>query len=71
MAKNAKRHKIKQNGSRTSDWCTCCQKLGCDPYGCIDSSPAERKRRKRAALGQCRGCGRENCICRSSENKKW
>ena len=71
MAKNSKRHKIKQDGFHTNNWCTCCQNLGCDPYGCVHNSIAEQKRRKRAMLGQCRGCGKEKCICRSSEYRKW
>lgn len=72
MAKNAKRHKIKQNGVRTDDWCTICQRLGCDPFGYIPGTPAEIKREKRYKLGQCIGCGKqkEKCACRSSEHKK-
>lgn len=70
MAKNSKRHKIKKDGVHTKDYCTCCQTAGCSGFGSFNS-PAERKRAKRHALGQCRGCGKEKCVCRSSEDKKW
>lgn len=71
MAKNAKRHKVKQDGVRTKSYCPCCQTYGCGYFNSLSKTRAEIKRTKRFELGQCRGCGKENCVCRSSEYKKW
>jgi hypothetical protein len=70
---NAKRHKIKQNGVRTLDWCIYCMCLKCDPSGCFPNSIAYQKMRKRERNGQCIACGKlkAECSCRSKENKKW
>lgn len=68
MGRNKPRHKIKQNGAVTSDWCTCCGMYNCDPMFSFNSI-AENKRYNRRKNGQCIGCGQTESKCKC-KNKK-
>jgi hypothetical protein len=68
MSRNKPRHKIKQNGAITSQWCSCCGYYNCDPMFAVDSF-AQRKRDRRAKNKECIGCGKKLDKC-SCKNKK-
>lgn len=66
MSKNKPRHKVKQDGMITSEYCSCCSLLHCDPMF-WEPTIANLKKRKRQECGECIACGKKECSCK---NKK-
>lgn len=68
MSKNKPRHKFKQDGTKTSYYCSCCGYYNCDPmFAPFPPTRAELKKEFRFQNKLCQGCGQKICKCK---NKK-
>lgn len=68
MGRNKPRHKFKQDGVRTNNYCTHCGMYNCDPMFWTPT-PANLKRNHRSRNNECIGCGKPEGKC-TCKNKK-
>jgi hypothetical protein len=66
MGKNEPRHKVKQDGYLTHQWCFDCHCHQCNPmFEPLIPTPSMRKRDKRRENKECLGCGKKICKCKN------
>lgn len=64
MSRNKPRHKFKQDGYRTSDFCNHCMCHDCNSWFSVDTI-AVNKRTQRRRDKVCEGCGKDPCKCKN------